>query len=1063
MNFDHASSSVIQPRLSRGVAIVLTAALLGCATEELPAEPHWGPELDVAWVESRSPARGGGPVLLGLELAPRECPDDATLLAALQRPDEVRMEPAPARPWLALGPANDLLVVGAGDLVELWRFERGSRRRTLLDSQRAPWTVAEAAWRPDGAALVTRAEHGRLGCWSLIAVDGRPALRLVRTKDEGAAAAIGLAFAPNGALLVLDTKGGLARWRFDPQAGLLLEQQLGALTVASEGQGVVAVSPDGRLAFAGRGSAGEVWALGKAPARLGQAQLDDEAPLGCAAFSADGRRLALAGGGAAQEVVTLLDVGSAKPTNPRTVLAYRPGRAPLPVGVERVAFLEDDLVVVTARSIERLRPGSSTTVVDALRCLELLAPAVTADGRRIVDATLRAWEVVDAPHGIAGGEPPPALPTDYSSVPPALEVTPEGELLVAERGEVRRARSVREAGTGRLLTPFARGAGGPVACSPDGRLLVTGSWGGRTAQAWAREAGGAVRPLHELSARVEAATFTPDGRWLVTAGDDELVVWQVADGRLERLDALEVDTGWVRSLCAGGDRVVLCGVGLTCARVRDDGRLEVLARWEPCDAAALSADGRFLLTTPGGREPARLWQLATGADGGLLRKQTALLGPEPAEHVALSRDGAFAATSHFEGGRLWQLDPKGGLPSSLGALPACTGPLVFAPDGAVLLELSGDEVAAWRVYGGQEVRVGDATLRWDRPRGVPEGTPRLRVAVERTDDTLTVAVSNDGDAPAFEVRGQLAYDRDDLPLGGALPIAVGTVAPGETVTRLMDPPRGDGLLLRRIDWGDRFGRAPPPTVLDDSPRPPLPVRRRVLREAGRLALELRREHERDWRVDLRRVAVALARDGDLLAARQLAGVDPSTLPYPPPPLSAVQSALARGDLEGALAAAADEPYPSGRAAGLLEVAEVRARRGDLAGARIDARRTTRFRAWSWFWPEETIAFDPFVPERWCMDLDRSAFSVFSPRQVVDVERLPRAAAALHVRLGLADPHLYLAAFDRQRVSPAQACAIAAGHTSVAGPEAALAWVERLRDRRTRVAALTGVGEALFGR
>ena len=70
-----------------------------------------------------------------------------------------------------------------------------------------------------------------------------------------------------------------------------------------------------------------------------------------------------------------------------------------------------------------------------------------------------------------------------------------------------------------------------VAYSPDGRLIVTGSWD-NTAKVWDSQTGTSLKDLKGHSAQVTSVGFSPDGTRIVTGSDDKTVkVWDVGKGK----------------------------------------------------------------------------------------------------------------------------------------------------------------------------------------------------------------------------------------------------------------------------------------------------------------------------------------------------------------------------------------------------------------------------------------------------------------------------------------------------------------------------------------------------
>ena len=71
-----------------------------------------------------------------------------------------------------------------------------------------------------------------------------------------------------------------------------------------------------------------------------------------------------------------------------------------------------------------------------------------------------------------------------------------------------------------------------VALSPDGRCIVSGSWGSNTIQVWDAQTGGQVgNPLQGHTSSVNSVAFSPDGRHIVSGSKDNTIqVWVTQTG-----------------------------------------------------------------------------------------------------------------------------------------------------------------------------------------------------------------------------------------------------------------------------------------------------------------------------------------------------------------------------------------------------------------------------------------------------------------------------------------------------------------------------------------------------
>jgi WD40 repeat protein/serine/threonine protein kinase/tetratricopeptide (TPR) repeat protein len=285
--------------------------------------------------------------------------------------------------------------------------------------------------------------------------------------------------------------------------------------------------------------------------------------------------------------------------------------------------------------------------------------------------------------------------------------------------------------SGRLVGPplVHQNAVNAVDFSPDGRRLVTGAED-KFARIWdlplyprkgtpmtrgdpalvrgdldpslvsarprTRITGDAGRPVPHWAWEYLCASFSPDGRYVVTGSiDNSARVREVATGRL--VGRPLVHDNWVRTVAFAPDnRHVLTGSHDMTARLWDIHTGEavgpVLRHEGGVVSVAFSPDGTRALTG-GGDKTARLWRLPSGEAIGLPM-------PHEAEvlSVCFSHNGAFALTGAASGEvRLW--DAATALP--IGPTARHDGPVTsvrFADDDRGFFTLSNDCAARrWAV------------------------------------------------------------------------------------------------------------------------------------------------------------------------------------------------------------------------------------------------------------------------------------------------------------------------------------------------------------------------------
>jgi len=245
-----------------------------------------------------------------------------------------------------------------------------------------------------------------------------------------------------------------------------------------------------------------------------------------------------------------------------------------------------------------------------------------------------------------------------------------------------------------------------------------------------------VRILHGHRNWVMSATFSPDGRYVLTSSQDSTVrVWSASTGR--QLTMLR--TAEPPNFRAGKPQFSPDGnlilVNSTDGKVvvwpwRAGGPPMVVSSGENAVRAAFSPDGDHIVT--GHRDgTARVWAWRTGR---LLAVLPATNG-EAITTVAFSPDGKLVATGGFDGTvRLWQWRAPGA-PLTLSGHVDYVNTITFSPGGGLLLTSSDDGYA--RLFAIPDGRL-VAVMHGGKPLGLnsaafsPDGRLVVTAGVDRT-------------------------------------------------------------------------------------------------------------------------------------------------------------------------------------------------------------------------------------------------------------------------------------------------------------------------------------------
>jgi WD40 repeat protein len=613
---------------------------------------------------------------------------------------------------VAFSPDGKILAVGTREgMAELWDLATARQIGKPLTAG-AGSTLESVTFSPDGKILATGGADGTVRLWN-VSSHRQIGNRLTSTNHEDAET---IAFSPDGKMLAIASANMVRLWN------VATRQPIGRPFGVAVGS--IAFSPDGKLLATGSDNAVRLWDV-STHRQIGTAMTSTATGVFSLAFSPDGA--ILAAGTTSSSGRDLMD-GAVQLWKVATRRQIGGPFADNAGPVSSVAFSSNGTTVATGSASGNIQlwntatrqmtgfplAGNAGPVSDVA-----FSPGGTTLASATLDGTARLWNVALATGSQIGGSlnAGTPLPLEVLSIPVAF--SPDGQILATGTNGGAIAGSIG----GKLWNVTTHRQiggtlnGGPngfsaVVFSPDGNILATGDNGG-TARLWSvatrRQIGKTLADATSSMGGVLSEAFSPDGTILATFGSgNRLRLWDVATH--QEIGSFAADggpgsAGVITAMAFGPD-------GKTLALVNGENRLRL---WDVATHQEIGSFAAGRAPNSGGIITAMAFSpdgktLALGGSDATVQLwdvATHQLTGSPLtggtvnniEAIAFSPDGTTLAAGSGEGAvQLWDVANQQQIGSPLTGGTRGISSISFSPDGKILATGSGDgAVRLWDV------------------------------------------------------------------------------------------------------------------------------------------------------------------------------------------------------------------------------------------------------------------------------------------------------------------------------------------------------------------------------